>query len=496
MEIYVKIAACSVVCALLCAVLKPHEGALALAVSVLAAAGAAVAALGLLSPVLEFFEKLLSFTGLSSAVFSPLLKTVAIALLGQIAGAFCQDAGQGALGKMVELCGTVLCLCTALPLATMLLELLQELGGGGCRKLVLALSALLLLITPALAREPEEAAMPDFGAQALEQALDGQTREALGDVSAASVGDFATQLWNIVTDALSNANLALRSALFSAGKVLAAGILCAFASGAQEDPGAKQPAQIAGAFAITALCTRDAQSMIALARETITKISDFTALLLPVLSSSLAASGGSVSAGTLLAGGSFAMSLLTKLASGVLIPLVYLYILLATAESATDGGGLGKIRELCGWAVRLSVKGLCAVFTAYLSLSRVLTGSADAMAVKAAQAAFSGMVPVVGSILSDASESLLASAGLIRSAAGAFGMLAVLAMALAPFARLGAFYLALRLAGAIGADAVSKAHAGLISNLASAMGYMLAIAASTLWMSLVSSACFLKAVGG
>ena len=309
------------------------------------------------------------------------------------------------------------------------------------RKLVLALSVLLLLITPALAREPEEAAMPDFGAQALEQALDGQTREALGDVSAASVGDFATQLWNIVTDALSNANLALRSALFSAGKVLAAGILCAFASGAQEDPSAKQPAQIAGAFAITALCTRDAQSMIALARETITKISDFTALLLPVLSSSLAASGGSVSAGTLLAGGSFAMSLLTKLASGVLIPLVYLYILLATAESATDGGGLGKIRELCGWAVRLSVKGLCAVFTAYLSLSRVLTGSADAMAVKAAQAAFSGMVPVVGSILSDASESLLASAGLIRSAAGAFGMLAVLALALAPFARLGAFYL-------------------------------------------------------
>ena len=130
MDTYVKIAACSVVCAILCAVLKPHEGAISLAVSILCAAGAAIAALGLLSPVLEFFEKLLSYTGLSSAVFSPLLKTVAIALLGQVAGAFCQDAGQGALGKMVELCGTVLCLCTGLPLATMLLELLLELGGG------------------------------------------------------------------------------------------------------------------------------------------------------------------------------------------------------------------------------------------------------------------------------------------------------------------------------------------------------------------------------
>lgn len=130
MDTYVKIAACSVVCAILCAVLKPHEGAISLAISVLCAAGAAIAALGLLAPVLEFFEKLLSYTGLSSAVFSPLLKTVAIAILGQVAGAFCQDAGQGALGKMVELCGTVLCLCTGLPLATMLLELLLELGGG------------------------------------------------------------------------------------------------------------------------------------------------------------------------------------------------------------------------------------------------------------------------------------------------------------------------------------------------------------------------------
>ena len=101
MDTYVKIAACSVVCAILCAVLKPHEGAISLAVSILCAAGAAIAALGLLSPVLEFFEKLLSYTGLSSAVFSPLLKTVAIALLGQVAGAFCQDAGQGADRKSV-----------------------------------------------------------------------------------------------------------------------------------------------------------------------------------------------------------------------------------------------------------------------------------------------------------------------------------------------------------------------------------------------------------
>ena len=359
------------------------------------------------------------------------------------------------------------------------------------RRILLAALALLLLAMPVHA---QEAAEPDvtFGAENLEQALDEQTREALSDASPTSAGDFGKELWHIVSSAISGAGLALRPALFSAGKVLAAAMLCAFASGAQETDAMK----LAGAFAITALCTRDVSSMIGLARETVTKLSNFTALLLPVLSSSLAASGGSVSAGTLLAGGSFAMSLLTKLASGVLIPLVYVYILLSAAECATDGGGLGKIRALGGRAISLLIKGLCAVFTAYLSLSRVLTGSADAFALKAAQAAFSGMVPVVGSMLSDASESLLASAGLIRSAAGAFGILAVVSMAIVPFLRLGAYYLALKLAGAIGEGAVMKPHAALLSNLASAMGYMLAIAASALWMSLVSAACFLKAVNG
>ena len=363
------------------------------------------------------------------------------------------------------------------------------------RRILLAALALLLLAMPVHA---QEAAEPDvtFGAEKLEYALDEETREALSGTSPTSAGDFGKELWHIVSSAISGAGLALRPALVSAGKVLAAAMLCAFASSAQETDAMKLPAQLAGAFAITALCTRDVSSMIGLARETITKLSDFTALLLPVLSSSLAASGGSVSAGTLLAGGSFAMSLLTKLASGVLIPLVYVYILLSAAECATDGGGLGKIRALGGRAISLLIKGLCAVFTAYLSLSRVLTGSADAFALKAAQAAFSGMVPVVGSMLSDASESLLASAGLIRSAAGAFGILAVISMAIVPFLRLGAYYLALKLAGAIGEGAVMKPHAALLSNLASAMGYMLAIAASALWMSLVSAACFLKAVNG
>ena len=220
------------------------------------------------------------------------------------------------------------------------------------RKILLAILALLLLTVPAHALEPDLT----FGAEKLEHALDEETREALSGTSPTSAGDFGKELWHIVSSAISGAGLALRPALVSAGKVLAAAMLCAFASGAQETDAMKLPAQLAGAFAITALCTRDVSSMIGLARETVTKLSDFTALLLPVLSSSLAASGGSVSAGALLAGGSFAMSLLTKLASGVLIPLVYVFVLLSAAECAT-AADLGKSARSAAGQFRFSSRG-------------------------------------------------------------------------------------------------------------------------------------------
>ena len=363
------------------------------------------------------------------------------------------------------------------------------------QKLIFALLTAFLLSVPALAADGADVTAEDFGAQALEDALDAETREALSDVTPSSGGNFGKELLKILTDALTRSQSGLRAAVLAGGKVLAAGLLCGFAAGAQDDAKRQGAAMIAGAFAITALCTRDVHSMLGLARETVCKISDFTALLLPVLSSALAASGGSVSAGALLAGGSVAMSVLTKLSTGLLIPLVYVYILLSAAESASGGAGLGKVRELAGWTVCLLIKGVCAVFTAYLSLTRVLSAPADAAAVKAAQAAFSGMVPVVGSILSDASESLLAGAGLIRSAAGLFGLLAVFAMAAAPFLKLAGFYLVLRVAGAISVDAVCKPHAALISHLSSAMGYMLAICAGAIWMGIISAACFLQAVG-
>ena len=50
------------------------------------------------------------------------------------------------------------------------------------------------------------------------------------------------------------------------------------------------------------------------------------------------------------------------------------------------------------------------VFTAFLSVSNLLAGSADRLAVKVGKTVISGAVPVVGGILSDATEAVAAAA--------------------------------------------------------------------------------------
>ncbi|MEI3305825.1 MAG: hypothetical protein V8R40_07230 [Dysosmobacter sp.] len=79
----------------------------------------------------------------------------------------------------------------------------------------------------------------------------------------------------------------------------------------------------------------------------------------------------------------------------------------------------------------------------YLSVVRIVSGSADGATVKVAKAAISGVVPVVGGILSEVSETVMAGAGMLKNTIGIFGMLAVLAACAYPFLQLGVQYLSI-----------------------------------------------------
>ena len=108
--------------------------------------------------------------------------------------------------------------------------------------------------------------------------------------------------------------------------------------------------------------------------------------------------------------------------------------------------------------------------------------------------AISGAVPVVGGMLSNATETVLAGAAAVRSTAGVLGLLAILAITAAPFLKLGFQYLLLKLTAALCSVVGSENHTALTESFAQAMGLLLATTGTCCLIQLISTVCFMKGV--
>lgn len=305
--------------------------------------------------------------------------------------------------------------------------------------------------------------------------------------------DFWTGFRQLFFGALDDSRDSLQSGLRLCAILLAILTLCAMARmhGALEGTTA---VTLAGALGLTAAVLTNLQSMVSLASETVRSVTDYSACLLPVLASAAAMSGGMTSATALYAGTVLFSQLLMQLISKLLIPAVFFYIAIATAEAALSSEMLSELRSFVGWLVSKSLRILMYIFLAYMSITGVISASADAAAVKATKAAVSGMVPVVGGILSDASDTLLASASILKNSVGVFGMLAVLAICLAPFLRVGVQYLLLKLTAAVGGAVGDKPLVQLVRHFSTAMGFLLGMCGACSLLLLISMVCFLKVV--
>ena len=261
-------------------------------------------------------------------------------------------------------------------------------------------------------------------------------------------------------------------------------------------PGAKQKtAEFVGAVGIGMILLKSTNSLIHLGIRTIEDLSGYGKLLLPVMTSAMAAQGGASASTALYVGTAFFDVLLTSVITGLLNPMIYIFLVLCTTNAALGEDMLKKMAAFVKWLSVWILKTILYIFTGYMGITGVISGTADAAALKAAKLTISGVVPVVGGILSDASEAVLISAGLVRNAAGVYGILAILAVFLLPFLKIGCHYLILRLTGAVCAVFGVKRCTDLIGDFSGAMGLLLAMTGSVCLLQLISTVCFLRGVG-
>ena len=322
----------------------------------------------------------------------------------------------------------------------------------------------------------------------LERALPEGTEDLVENADLSGGTGFAQAVGNLLEKVGDQVGAVVRQRLRGAASILLVVVLCGAVEGFYQGGSSKVTTflPMVGALSVTMLTVGSLDSLIGLGAETIQNLNTFSKVLLPTLAAATAASGAVTSATVQQVTTVFFVDLLLNLINGLLLPLVYLYIGVLAASAMLPENRLGAIAEALKKVVTWILCTALLVFTVYLSLVRVVSGSADGMTVKVAKAAISGVVPVVGGIISEASETVLAGAGMLKNAIGVFGMLAILAACAYPFLQLGVQYLLYKLtaflASTVGAPGLCK----LIDGLGGAFGLVLGMTGACALLLLIS----------
>lgn len=354
-------------------------------------------------------------------------------------------------------------------------------------------ATLLLFLLPAHASELERAVGADRLTGAAQEYLDGYL----------DAGELTGEDWGAGAAAiLEKGGAALPGILRGAGRsgvlLLAVAMLCGLAESVREEVGSDglDPIRLAGAAAVTAIAVADVNTLMGLGREALGRIDLFSKALLPTVTAAGAAAGMPAASVARQGATLLFLGLLITLADRLILPVLYAYVAAQAAYAALDNNGLKRLAGLIKWGATGMLTILLTGFTFYLTISGAVAGNADAMSQKAAKTVLSGMVPVVGGILSDAAETVVAGAGMVKGTVGVVGLLTVLAICVIPFLQLGAHYLVYKWAAALTATVTTGPAAELIDAIGSAFALMLGMVGGggmILYIALITS---IKVVGG
>ena len=349
-------------------------------------------------------------------------------------------------------------------------------------------AALCLLALCLLAGQAAAAELPEGLARAAPEAaalVSGNGEEGFGLLSGAQA---------LVEEGVADMGRYLASGVRAIAAIMAGVVLLGALESILPAGGNWQYGTAAGALWITAMAAGDLTALIGLGRETIVEVSQLSKVLLPALAAAEAAQGGITSPSVRQVAAVFFADILLTVIERVLLPMVYLYIGTAAAGAVLEGDVMERIGELLKKVTGWILSGLLLLFTTYLTLSGAVAGAADAQAVKLAKSAVSAAVPVVGGILSETAESVLAGAGVMKGMVGAMGTLAVLGACLLPFLRLGCQYLLYQGASLVAATVGPKKLTRLIAALGDAFGLVLAMTAASALLLVISLVSSLTAV--
>lgn len=341
--------------------------------------------------------------------------------------------------------------------------------------------------------------MPAMGAEIPEE-IQNAVPDSAADIIQQDTSDFSA--WNIGLSKLWERTCKLlagtvQDSLGGVVLIMSAVLLCAVAEDCYAATGSKRtlnPVPFVGTLVILLAAGSNMKNLMGLGSETLEELNVFSKALLPTLSAATAASGGIVSAGMRQIATVICSDVLMSLIRGLLLPMVWTFVAVAAAGAILPVGHLDSVAQGLRKCITWMLSGSLFLFTGYLTLSGAFASSADQLTLRLTRSAIGAAIPVVGGIISDAADSVLAGAGVLKQSIGIFGTLVILSACIVPFIKLGVQYLLLKLAAFLTASVAPKPLAKLVETLGSAFGLVLAMTGAGVLLLLISIASTVSVV--
>lgn len=342
---------------------------------------------------------------------------------------------------------------------------------------------LVLLLLPMLPFSPgtseiEEETARQTGVYQVEEGLSEEERELSGELCLDGSYDAREALGRIWDRLIQAVKQRLAQDLGFALKLVLIALTCSLCTVLCPGEGSARWLDLAACCAAILLLAGSVDGLTVQAEETLERLHDYALAAFPAFFTTVAACGSAASASVRYASVCFAAELFMRLSRDLVLPLIEAYLAVTISSALFDNPLLQAASRIAKWCACTLMSLLTLGFCTYIGLSGVISGSADAVAVKAAKSLLSTTLPVVGGILSDSASGMLAAASLIKNSAGVFCLIAVCTICVVPFATLAVKLLVFKAAAALSSMGGSERYCRLIKCFGSSFGMLLGLVGS------------------
>lgn len=231
-------------------------------------------------------------------------------------------------------------------------------------------------------------------------------------------------------------------------------------------------------------------------KDSIGCINTFMISYIPVFTAVTAAGGAPVTAEVYSSSTVLICEVTQFISSQVLLPclslLTALNVVSAIDPSLKISGFSESVRKLTTWLLATTML----IFVGLLSIRGVTGSAADDLTSRTLRFAASSFIPVIGTSVSDAFLAVKGGMGLIRSAVGGFGMLAVFLIAVRPFVAIFSIKLAVWTGRMINELLDLRQTATFLSGINSVLSIAVSILISITAAFIIATAAVMSAVSG